>query len=74
MATNSLGLILVDSTGHTLYLFKATRAKSQCATASPPLLSEGTADRRPPTDRLQARDDHPPAHELASRAGSAGGY
>jgi predicted lipoprotein with Yx(FWY)xxD motif len=47
VANSSLGSILVDSTGRTLYLFKAdVGAKSACAgacaTAWPPLLATGT--------------------------------
>ena len=46
VANSGLGSILVDSTGHTLYLFKAdVGAKSACtgacATAWPPLLAKG---------------------------------
>jgi predicted lipoprotein with Yx(FWY)xxD motif len=48
VAHSRLGRILVDSTGRTLYLFKAdSRTKSACfgacATAWPPLLATGTA-------------------------------
>jgi len=47
VANSGLGSILVDSTGRTLYLFKAdVGAKSACtgacATAWPPLLAKGT--------------------------------
>jgi predicted lipoprotein with Yx(FWY)xxD motif len=47
VAKSSLGSILVDSTGRTLYLFKAdVGAKSACtgacATAWPPLMAKGT--------------------------------
>jgi predicted lipoprotein with Yx(FWY)xxD motif len=47
VANTSLGSILVDSTGRTVYLFKAdVGAKSACtgacATAWPPLLAKGT--------------------------------
>ncbi len=46
VATSSLGSILVDSTGRTLYLFKAdvgtkSRCAGACATAWPPLLATG---------------------------------
>ena len=47
VANSSLGSILVDSTGHTLYLFKADSSTSSactgaCASAWPPLLANGT--------------------------------
>jgi predicted lipoprotein with Yx(FWY)xxD motif len=47
VASNSLGSILVDSQGRTLYLFKADSATKSacagaCATAWPPLLAKGT--------------------------------
>ena len=47
VANNSLGSILVDSTGRTVYLFKADSGTSSacsgaCATAWPPLLATGT--------------------------------
>jgi predicted lipoprotein with Yx(FWY)xxD motif len=47
VANSSLGSILVNSTGHTLYLFKADSSTSSactgaCATAWPPLLASGT--------------------------------
>ena len=46
VANSSLGSILVDSTGRTLYLFKAdvgttSACAGACATAWPPLLSNG---------------------------------
>ena len=46
VASNSLGSILVDSQGRTLYLFKADSATKSacagaCATAWPPLLAKG---------------------------------
>jgi predicted lipoprotein with Yx(FWY)xxD motif len=48
VANSSLGSILVNSTGRTLYLFKADSATSSacagaCATAWPPLLATGKA-------------------------------
>ena len=47
VANSSLGSILVDSTGRTLYLFKAdsgtkSACAGACATAWPPLLATGT--------------------------------
>jgi predicted lipoprotein with Yx(FWY)xxD motif len=47
VANSSLGSILVDSGGHTLYLFKAdvgttSACTGSCATAWPPLLATGT--------------------------------
>jgi predicted lipoprotein with Yx(FWY)xxD motif len=47
VANSSLGSILVNSTGHTLYLFKADSSTSSactgaCATAWPPLVASGT--------------------------------
>ncbi len=47
VANSSLGSILVDSTGRTLYLFKAdvgmtSACAGACATAWPPLLAAGT--------------------------------
>src|SRR5437763_8396140 len=47
VANGSLGSILVDSTGRTLYLFKAdvgvtSACTGACATAWPPLLPTGT--------------------------------
>jgi predicted lipoprotein with Yx(FWY)xxD motif len=47
VAKSSLGSILVDATGRTLYLFKADSGTSSactgaCATAWPPLLAKGT--------------------------------
>ena len=47
VANSSLGSILVNSTGHTVYLFKADSATMSactgaCATAWPPLLANGT--------------------------------
>jgi predicted lipoprotein with Yx(FWY)xxD motif len=47
IANTSLGQILVDSHGRTLYLFKAdsgtkSACSSSCATAWPPLLAHGT--------------------------------
>src|SRR5512140_570960 len=46
VANSSLGSILVNSNGRTLYLFKADSGKSACAgacaTAWPPLLATGT--------------------------------
>ena len=47
VANSSLGSILVNSTGHTLYLFKAdsstiSACTGACATAWPPLLANGT--------------------------------
>jgi predicted lipoprotein with Yx(FWY)xxD motif len=47
VANSSLGSIVVDSTGRTLYLFKADVGKTSactgaCATAWPPLLATGT--------------------------------
>jgi predicted lipoprotein with Yx(FWY)xxD motif len=47
VANSSLGTILVDSTGRTLYLFKADVGTTSvctgaCATAWPPLLATGT--------------------------------
>jgi predicted lipoprotein with Yx(FWY)xxD motif len=47
VANTSLGSILVNSTGHTLYLFKAdsgtmSACTGACASAWPPLLAKGT--------------------------------
>jgi predicted lipoprotein with Yx(FWY)xxD motif len=47
VANSSLGSILVNSTGHTLYLFKAdsstmSACTGACASAWPPLLANGT--------------------------------
>lgn len=47
VASSSLGSILVNSNGHTLYLFKADSGTSSactgaCATAWPPLVAKGT--------------------------------
>jgi predicted lipoprotein with Yx(FWY)xxD motif len=49
VAQSSLGSILVDSTGRTLYLFKADSGTSSacsgaCASAWPPLLAKGTTN------------------------------
>ena len=64
VANSGLGSILVDSTGRTLYLFKAdVGAKSACtgacATAWPPLLANRQADRRHRTDGLQSSERSP---------------
>ena len=64
VANTSLGSILVNSTGRTVYLFKADvghqerlhrRVRDRVAAAA----GNRQADRRHRTDRLQARNDHP---------------
>ena len=64
VAKSSLGSILVNSAGRTLYLFEAdSRTKSACtgacATAWPPLLAKGAPTAGAGLNRLQARNDQP---------------
>ena len=63
-AASSLGRILVDSRGHTLYLFeKDTRARSACSGACAALLAaaphQRQAGRRPGREAVPARHDPP---------------
>ena len=63
VANSRLGRILVDSTGRTLYLFKADSASKSacsgaCAVAWPPLRDRRQAGRRRGADCLKGRNDH----------------
>ena len=63
VANSRLGRILVDSTGRTLYLFKADSASKSacsgaCSVAWPPLLTAGKPAAGRGAECLKARNDH----------------